>query len=50
MKNVFHDMDVCIVGGGMAGICAGLSAARHGAKVLLMHDRPVLGGNTSSEI
>ncbi len=33
----------------MAGLCAALAAARHGAKVALMHDRPVLGGNASSE-
>lgn len=42
--------DICIIGGGMSGICAAISAARHGAKVVLMHDRPVLGGNASSEI
>ena len=34
----------------MAGICAALAAARNGVKVVLMHDRPVLGGNASSEI
>ncbi len=33
----------------MAGLTAALAAARHGAKVALMHDRPVLGGNASSE-
>jgi len=41
---------MCIVGGGMAGICAAIAAARHGIKVVLMQDRPVLGGNASSEI
>ena len=45
-----HSADVCVVGGGMAGLCAAVAAARHGAKVVLMHDRPVLGGNASSEI
>ncbi|NQT21289.1 MAG: FAD-dependent oxidoreductase [Planctomycetes bacterium] len=44
-----HETDLCVVGGGMAGILAALAAARHGAKVVLMHDRPVLGGNASSE-
>ncbi len=44
-----HEADFCVVGGGMAGLCAALAAARHGAKVVLMHDRPVLGGNASSE-
>ena len=43
------DADVCVVGGGMAGLAAALAAARHGANVVLMHDRPVLGGNASSE-
>ncbi len=44
-----HETDVCVIGGGMAGLSAALSAARHGADVILMHDRPVLGGNASSE-
>src|SRR5512145_1147246 len=44
-----HHVDLCVVGGGMAGLIAAVSAARHGAKVLLMQDRPVLGGNASSE-
>ncbi len=42
--------DFCVVGGGMAGICAAIAAAREGAKTVLMHERPVLGGNASSEI
>lgn len=41
--------DLCVVGGGMAGICAAIAAARHGARVVLMQERPVLGGNASSE-
>lgn len=45
-----HHVQLCVVGGGLAGLFAAVSAARHGAKVLLMHDRPVLGGNASSEI
>ena len=49
MKHETHEADVCVVGGGMAGLCAALAAARHGANVVLMHDRPVLGGNASSE-
>jgi hypothetical protein len=44
------DVDFCVVGGGMAGICAAIAAARGGSKVCLMHERPVLGGNASSEI
>ena len=45
-----HKVDLCVVGGGLAGMCAAIAAARHGAKVVLMQDRPVLGGNASSEI
>lgn len=42
--------DLVVVGGGMAGTCAALSAARMGLKVALVQDRPVLGGNNSSEV
>ncbi len=49
MRNVAHEAEVCVVGGGMAGLCAAVAAARHGASVVLMQDRPVLGGNASSE-
>jgi hypothetical protein len=45
-----HEVDFCVIGGGMAGLCAALAAARNGAKVVLMQDRPVLGGNASSEV
>lgn len=50
MRQKNHKVDFCVVGGGLAGMCAAISAARHGARVLLMQDRPVLGGNASSEI
>lgn len=50
MKCIDHKADLCVVGGGLAGMAAAISAARHGAKVVLMQDRPVLGGNASSEI
>ncbi len=45
-----HEVDVCVVGGGMAGLVAAVAAARRGARTLLLHDRPVLGGNASSEV
>jgi len=42
--------DLVVVGGGMAGTCTAVSAARLGLKVALIQDRPVLGGNNSSEV
>lgn len=42
--------DLVVVGGGIAGCCAAVSAARQGLRVALVQDRPVLGGNGSSEI
>ncbi|MCD4737377.1 MAG: FAD-dependent oxidoreductase [Bacteroidales bacterium] len=42
--------DFVVVGGGMAGTCAAISAARNGVKVALIQNRPVLGGNNSSEV
>lgn len=50
LKTTVRKADICVIGGGLAGMLAAISAARHGAKVVLMHDRPVLGGNASSEI
>ena len=41
--------DLVVVGGGMAGTCSAISASRLGLKVALVQDRPVLGGNNSSE-
>jgi len=49
-KTFTHKVDLCIVGGGLSGMCAAVAAARHGAKVALMHERPMLGGNASSEV
>lgn len=42
--------DLVVVGGGIAGICSAVSAARLGSKVALIQNRPVLGGNGSSEV
>lgn len=50
MVNQTHTVDFCVVGGGLAGLAAAVAAARGGLKVALMQDRPVLGGNASSEI
>ena len=49
-KTHHHKADLCIVGGGLAGLCAAVAAARHGTKVVLMQERPMLGGNASSEV
>jgi len=50
MKNIEHDFDFVVVGAGLAGICAAVTAARSGLKTALINDRPVLGGNASKEI
>jgi hypothetical protein len=42
--------DLVIVGGGMSGVCCAITAAREGLTVTLVQDRPVLGGNASSEV
>ena len=50
MKNKDSVYDVIVAGGGLAGVCAAITAARHGCSTALIQDRPVLGGNSSSEI
>ena len=50
LQTITHEVDICVVGGGLAGLCAAISAARHGARVLIMQERPMFGGNASSEI
>jgi hypothetical protein len=44
------ETELVIVGGGVSGVCAAITAARKGVKVVLIQDRPVLGGNASSEV
>ena len=44
------EFDLVVVGGGIAGICTALAASRSGERVLLIHDREVLGGCNSSEV
>jgi hypothetical protein len=44
------EADLVFVGGGIAGTCGAIAAAREGLKVILVQDRPVLGGNASSEV
>ena len=50
MRTIEHDYDFVVIGGGLAGICAAVTAARQGVRSALVHDRPVLGGNASTEI
>lgn len=50
MKELTQQADVVVIGGGMAGVAAAVGAARNGARVALIGNRPVLGGNSSSEI
>lgn len=50
LKQISLSTDLLIVGGGMSGVCCALTAAREGIQVVLVQDRPVLGGNASSEV
>ena len=50
IREVSMDADIVVCGGGLAGVCAAVSAARGGSQVILVQDRPVLGGNASSEM
>ena len=50
MTLVDLECDLFVAGGGPAGVCAALAAARNGAKVILAQDRSRLGGNSSSEV
>lgn len=50
LHTVQSEADLVVVGGGLAGTCAAIAAAREGLHVVLVQDRPVLGGNSSSEV
>ena len=49
-REIKETFDVVVAGGGLAGVCAAIASARGGGKTALVQDRPVLGGNSSSEI
>jgi hypothetical protein len=50
VKRVVLDAEFTVAGGGLSGVCAAITAARQGLKTVLVQDRPVLGGNASSEV
>ena len=50
LNRQYLECDLCVIGGGLSGSFAALAAARRGAKVVLMQDRPMLGGNASAEV
>ncbi|TYP79135.1 FAD-dependent oxidoreductase [Paenibacillus methanolicus] len=50
MRDETVQTDITVIGGGLAGVCAAVAAARLGRTVALVHNRAVLGGNSSSEV
>jgi len=50
MRTQTVEADIVVVGGGLAGVSAAVAAARTGRQVVLVNNRPVLGGNSSSEV
>jgi hypothetical protein len=50
VKSESAGYDLVVAGGGLSGVCCAITAARKGLKVVLVQDRPVLGGNSSSEV
>ena len=50
MRTIERHYQLVVIGGGLAGVSAAVTAARLGIRTALVQDRPVLGGNASSEI
>lgn len=50
MRHEVVNTDLTVIGGGLSGVCAAIAAARLGRRVALVQNRPVLGGNSSSEV
>ncbi|MBE6930906.1 MAG: FAD-dependent oxidoreductase [Ruminococcaceae bacterium] len=47
---VRYDVDVCVVGGGPAGVAAGITAARAGAKVMILESQGFFGGGGTAAL
>src|ERR1700744_1036670 len=50
LQREYCTVQLAVVGGGLAGVCCAITAACMGVRVTLVQDRPVLGGNSSSEV
>ena len=50
VRSIAEGYDLVVAGGGLSGVCCAITAARKGLKVIIVQDRPVLGGNSSSEV
>ncbi len=50
MRTINYEADLCVVGGGLSGLCCAIGASRAGIKTVLVHDRAVFGGNASEEV
>lgn len=50
LKTEVLNTELTVIGGGLSGVCTAITAAKKGVKVVLIQDRPVLGGNSSSEV
>ena len=48
MKTKTYDTELCVIGGGMAGLCCAIAAARRGVKTVIIQDRAVFGGNVTA--
>lgn len=50
LRTIRHEAGLVVIGGGLSGVCCAITAARAGVQVVLVQDRPVPGGNASSEV
>lgn len=50
MNRISEQYQVVVCGEGLAGFCAAVAPARKGIKICILQNRPVFGGNSSSEV